>query len=209
MRKSLSRICLITPDSGDAKKVEEGVRLALAAGIRWVQFRRKEGSRRELYHQALRLRELSGWFDALFIVNDYADIALAVDADGLHVGQGDLPLDVARRIMRDKIVGVSTHSVQEVLSAQRGGADYIGFGPIFPTKTKDAGKPKGPSSISDIKYIATIPVIAIGGILAGNVRALLDAGCDGVAVSSGIFAGDITANVVEFMYNGANLSDRF
>jgi thiamine-phosphate pyrophosphorylase len=201
MRKRLSRICFITPDREDAERVEEVVRVALEAGIRWVQYRRKGGTRRQLYYEAEKLRDLTGRCGALFIVNDFADIALAVEADGVHIGQDDLPLREARKIMGEKIIGVSTHNLKEALAAQKGGADYIGFGPIFHTMTKDAGKPKGPGPIVEIKRYIDIPVIAIGGITPLNAAQVFYTGCDGVAASSGIFSGDITANVSDFLYN--------
>jgi len=201
MRKRLSRICFITPDCGDAARVERAVNVALEAGIQWVQYRRKSGTRRQLYHEAKILRDLAGRFGALFIVNDFADIALAVEADGVHIGQDDLPLREARKIMRGKIIGVSTHNLKEALAAEKGGADYIGFGPIFATATKEAGTPKGPGPLVEIKRSIVIPVIAIGGINPFNAAQVFSAGCDGVAASSGIFRGDITANVSDFLYN--------
>jgi thiamine-phosphate pyrophosphorylase len=201
MRKRLSRICFITPDWGDAERLEEAVRVALEAGIRWVQYRKKNGTRRQFYHEARKLRNLTGRFGALFIVNDFADIALAVEADGVHIGQDDLPLREARKIMRGKIIGVSTHNLKEALAAEKGGADYIGFGPIFSTTTKDAGTPKGPGSLLEIKHSIAIPVIAIGGINPVNAAQVFSVGCDGVAASSGIFRDDITANVAGFLYN--------
>jgi thiamine-phosphate pyrophosphorylase len=205
MKKSLSPICAITPD-GDSETAEEEVRIALEAGIRWVQYRKKSGARRQLYNEAKKLRDLARRYGALFIVNDYADIALAVDADGLHVGQDDLPLKEARKIMKGKIVGVSTHNLSEAVEADLGGADYIGFGPIFHTTTKDAGFSKGPEALLEIIHSVSIPVIAIGGINPGNAGVVVDAGCDGIAVSSGIFRGDITSNVVDFLYNIIHLS---
>jgi thiamine-phosphate pyrophosphorylase len=204
MSKNLSPICFITPDAEDAGKVEATVRTALEAGIRWVQYRRKSGTRRQLYDNAKKLRELTAQFAALFIVNDYVDIALAVCADGVHIGQDDLPLKEARKIMGEKIIGLSTHNISQALEAYRGGADYIGFGPIFHTDTKDAGAPKGPQAIAAIKQTVSMPVFGIGGITPGNVVEVLKEGCDGVAVSSGIFKGEITANVVNFLYNIAN-----
>src|ERR1700690_4239157 len=204
MSKNLSSICLITPDAEDAGKVEAAVQTALEAGIRWVQYRRKSGTRRQLYDNAKKLRELTAQFGSLLIVNDYVDIALAVCADGVHKGQEDLPLKEARKIMGEKIIGLSTHNISQALEAYRGGADYIGFGPIFQTDTKDAGAPKGPQAIATIKQAVSMPVIAIGGITPGNVVAVLKEGCYGVAVSSGIFKGEITANVVNLLYNIAN-----
>jgi thiamine-phosphate pyrophosphorylase len=201
MRKRLSRICFITPDWGDAERLQEAVRVALEAGIRWVQYRKKNGTRRQFYHEARKLRNLTRRFGALFIVNDFADIALAVEADGVHIGQDDLPLREARKIMRGKIIGVSTHNLKEALAAEKGGADYIGFGPIFATATKEAGTPKGPGPLVEIKRSIVIPVIAIGGITPLNAAQVFREGCDGVAASSGIFRGDITANVTDFLYN--------
>ncbi len=206
MKKSLSPICVITPED-DSGRLEEEVRIALDAGIRWIQYRRKSGTRRQLYNEAAKLRELAGRYEALFIVNDYADIALAVDADGLHVGQDDLPLQEAHNIMGERIVGVSTHNLREALEAEKGGADYIGFGCIFPTSTKDAGLPKGPESIIEITDSIRIPVIAIGGINPRNAGLVFRAGCFGIAVSSGIFRGNITENVAGFMYNIDHLEE--
>jgi thiamine-phosphate pyrophosphorylase len=141
------------------------------------------------------VRELTSRYQALFIVNDHADIALAVDADGVHLGQDDLPLAVARRIMGDRIIGISTHALSEAVAAARGGADYIGFGPIFPTATKDAGNPQGPGALRPIIAAVRIPVIAIGGIAPGNAASVAVAGCRHVAVSSGIVTGDVVGNV--------------
>ncbi len=202
--KKLSRLyglCAITPSEAEAGAVERAVLAALQAGVRWIQFRRKSGAARLLYEEALRLREITARFSATLIINDYPDLALAVDADGVHLGQDDLPLSEAKKIMGDKIIGISTHNLEEALDAQRGGADYIGFGCIFPTTTKDAGIPKGPGAIRRIAESVSVPVIAIGGITKENVREVFDAGCHGVAVSSGIFVGDVTTNVSCFLYN--------
>jgi thiamine-phosphate pyrophosphorylase len=201
MRKRLSRICAITADRQEGDVVADAVRIALEAGIRCIQYRRKGGARRQFYRDAKMLRDLTRKFGALLIVNDFADAALAVDADGVHVGQDDLPLKETRRIMGGKIVGVSTHNLDEATEAEKGGADYIGFGPIFHTVTKDAGMPKGPDAIAEIKRFISIPIIAIGGIVPGNVTQVFSAGCDGVAISSGIFGGDITANIADLIYN--------
>jgi len=137
-------------------------------------------------------------FKACLIINDYADIALAVEADGVHLGQDDLPLREARSIMGNRIIGISTHSVQEALEAERDGADYIGFGSIFPTATKEV-VPRGVDGLRAIKTAATIPVIAIGGIRPDNALSVFETGCDGVAVSSGLLDGDITMNAQRFL----------
>ncbi|MBI5212582.1 MAG: thiamine phosphate synthase, partial [Nitrospirae bacterium] len=129
----LSRICFVSDSCG----IETAVPVVLKAGIRWIQYREKNRTRREMFHDARKLRELTKKFDACFIVNDYADIALAVDADGVHLGQDDIPVKEARKIMEGRIIGVSTHNVQEAIDAEKEGADYIGFGSIFPTATKE------------------------------------------------------------------------
>lgn len=112
---------------------------------------------------------------------------MAVDADGVHLGQNDLPITFARKILGPgKIIGISTHSREEALSAQTDGADYIGFGPIFHSTTKDAGPIQGIENIRAVKSAINIPIIAIGGIAAENISAVMRAGADGVAVVSAV-----------------------
>lgn len=193
--KKLSRIYFIT----GSENIECAIPLILEAGIRWVQYREKSKTRKEMFFDALKLREMTKRFDACFIVNDYADIALAVDADGVHLGQKDLPLKEARRIMGNKIIGVSTHSLHEAIEAEKGGADYIGFGSIFPTTTKGDAVVKGLDALRKVKNSVKIPVVAIGGIKADNVRSVFDTGCDGIAVSSGLLRGDIKENTRRFI----------
>jgi len=180
------RICFIT----GAGPLIPVVTAVLDAGIRWVQYRDKNRTRREIFLEALKVRDLTARFGACFIVNDHADIALAVEADGVHLGQDDLPLNAARTLMGSRMIGISTHSPTEAMEAARGGADYIGFGPIFPTATKDAGSPKGPGALSHIRSLVSIPIVAIGGIKAVNARLVLESGCDAVAVSSGLIESD-------------------
>ncbi len=191
----LSRICFIS-DSGS---IEHAVPALLKAGIRWIQYREKNRTRREMFHDALRLREITRRFDACFIVNDYADIALAVDADGVHLGQDDLPVKEARKIMGGRIIGVSTHNVQEAIDAEKEGADYIGFGSIFPTATKKDAVLQGLDALRNAKHSVKIPVIAIGGINADNVKSVFETGCYGVAASSGLLKGDLKENAEKFL----------
>jgi thiamine-phosphate pyrophosphorylase len=193
--KKLSEICFIT----DSRNIENAVSAILEAGIRWIQYREKNKTKKEIFFYALKLREITWHFNACFIVNDYADIALAVDADGVHLGQDDLPLKEARRIMGDKIIGISTHNLQEAIDAEKGGADYIGFGSIFPTTTKDDASVQGLDALRKVTASVNIPVIAIGGINTDNVRSVFDAGCDGVAVSSGFLRGDVMENARKFL----------
>jgi thiamine-phosphate diphosphorylase len=123
------------------------------------------------------------------MVNDHADIALAVDADGVHLGQDDLPIEHARDLLGSgKLIGVSTHSPEQAKVAEAGGADYIGFGPVFRTSTKDAGPVQGIEKISVIKRTVSVPVFAIGGITLANVEEVICAGADGVAVISAVLS---------------------
>ncbi len=188
------RICFIT-DGSD----EEAVLTILKSGIRWIQYRGKGRTKKEMFDKALRLRKITKNFDACFIINDYVDIALAVDADGVHLGQEDLPLKEARKIMYNKIIGISTHNLHEAIDAEKGGADYIGFGSIFPTATKNDAIVQGLDALRKVKDSVKIPVIAIGGINTDNVRSVFDVGCDGVAVSSGLLRGNIKENARRFL----------
>jgi thiamine-phosphate pyrophosphorylase len=173
---------------------------ALKAGVKWIQLRDKERSRREIYEEALSLRAITTEKDAVFVVNDHPDIALAVHADGVHLGQDDLPLKEARKLMgKSQIIGISTHTSAQAKDAERGGADYIGFGPVFFTETKEAGSPTGIEILAEIKKLVDIPVVAIGGITPENLKAVLETGADAVAVASAILCGDIEGNTERFL----------
>jgi thiamine-phosphate pyrophosphorylase len=198
-RRVLPGLCLITDRKAGGTELQGTVSVALAAGVRWIQYREKEKTRGDIYRDSLMVRDMTRQYGALFIVNDHADIACAVDADGVHLGQDDLPLREARKIMGDRIIGISTHSLADAVEAAGGGADYIGFGPVFPTVTKDAGAPKGVGMLREIKRLVSIPVVAIGGISAGNLPEVLASGADAVAVASAILGGDISSNVRTFM----------
>lgn len=201
MKKLYGGICFITDRRFQRASLSDTVRMVLDAGVRWIQYREKELSRREIYRNAELLRKITTEYDATFIVNDHADIALAVDADGVHLGQDDLPLEHARKIMKDKIIGISTHDLGQAEEAEKGGADYIGFGPIFATTTKEkADPPRGTEMLQEICKAIKIPVVAIGGINVGNLSEVLHAGAAAVAVASGILrADDVPARVREFV----------
>ncbi|HDH53335.1 MAG TPA: thiamine phosphate synthase [Nitrospirae bacterium] len=174
-------------------------RRATTAGIKTIQLREKHLLKKEIYKEALTVREITKRHKVTFIINDYIDIALAVDADGVHLGQEDMPLKEARKILgRQKIIGISTHTLREAIEAQDTGADYIGFGPMFHTITKDAGRPKGIKSLREISRHINIPVVAIGGITWENVKEVLNSGADAAAVASGILSGDIKTNLKRF-----------
>ncbi len=190
----LPSICLIVSSNEIFSKVE----IALKAGIKWIQFREKELSRKEIFYFALKLRDLTFQYNALLTINDYLDIAIACQADGVHLGQDDLPLEAAKKIFSG-IIGISTHNLQEALKAQKKGAHYIGFGPIFRTLTKkDALEPRGCDMLSLIQKKIQIPVFAIGGINLENIEKIIECGCTHIALSSGILSGDVEGNIEKF-----------
>jgi len=168
------------------------VEAAIRGGVTVVQYREKSASTRRMIEEASQLAMLCRAAGVPFIVNDRCDVALAVDADGVHVGQDDMPARLARRLIgRRKILGVSAGSVEEALRAAADGADYIGASPVFSTPTKpDAPPPLGVEGLRLMTRRAGIPVVAIGGITRENARAMLDAGAVGVAVVSAIVSAD-------------------
>lgn len=142
----------------------------LEAGIRIIQYREKKASMRQKYEDCLLLRELTNAYDACLIINDHVDLAILCRADGLHIGQDDLPPDQIRKLAPELIIGVSTHSPSQAVKAVRDGADYIGVGPIFPTKTKeDVVAPVGLGYLEWVVNNIGIPHVAIGGIKASNI----------------------------------------
>ena len=163
------------------------VEQALQGGVTLVQLREKTATSREFYQRALRIKEVTDRFQVPLIINDRLDIALAVNAAGLHIGQEDLPVAVARRLLGpEKILGATAATVADALAAQAAGADYLGSGAVYPTGTKP-GKAILPLSVlTQIKQALRIPVVAIGGITAENIGPVRDAGVDGVAVVSAI-----------------------
>ena len=172
------------------------------AGATLFQYRNKTASMKEAYREALPLRQAAAKAGVLFIVNDRCDLALAVDADGVHLGQGDLPLDLARKVMGpDKLIGISTHNPEQVWEASAGKPDYLGFGPIFtPGSMLDHDPVVGLEGLRAIRTLTSLPVFAIGGIQIGQVSDVMEAGADGVAVISAILkAADIREAVRTFL----------
>ncbi len=164
---------------------EELAEMVLRAGIKVVQFREKKMSTKQMFETAKRLRKLTEDYGATLIINDRVDLALAVDADGVHIGQDDLPAEVVREIF-DGIVGVSAHTVEEAKRVEKY-ADYLGVGPVFATKTKkDAKEPIGVEGLRKIVEAVKVPVVAIGGINRKNIEKVLEVGVSGVAVISAI-----------------------
>ncbi|HSA30734.1 MAG TPA: thiamine phosphate synthase [Candidatus Omnitrophota bacterium] len=175
------------------------VKQAIAAKVAAVQYRNKNFSSREMLMEALELRKLCR--KTIFLINDRVDIALAVDADGVHLGQDDLPCRAARRLLgKNKIIGLTVHSVEEAIAAQEMGADYIGVSPIFATLTKaDAGKSIGIKGLKKIREQVSIPIVAIGGINLSNALEVIQAGADAVcAISAVITKPDVCAEIKKF-----------
>ena len=187
----------------DAKLSRAGnasdVRNAVAANATAIQYRCPDATTAELYAEAAALRELCR--GALFLINDRVDIALAVGADGVHLGQTDLPLAVARTLLgKERTIGLTVHSVAEAQAAEEAGADYLGVSPIYRTQTKaDAGRPAGIQLIQDIKAVAKIPLVAIGGIHLANAPQVVAAGADALcAISAVVASGDVRGEIEKF-----------
>ncbi|GAB6159198.1 thiamine phosphate synthase [Desulfotomaculum varum] len=170
----------------------------LAAGIKIIQYREKEKSAREKYLQCLRIRELTRQAGAVFIVNDHVDLALLVDADGVHIGQDDLPPNRVRELLgQERLIGLSTHSPAQARAAQAAGVDYIGVGPLFATRTKkDVCDPVGLSYLNYVVKNIDLPFVAIGGIKEHNIGQVTARGARCVALVTEIVAApDIPAKV--------------
>lgn len=194
----LWRLYVITdPKASRGRSDLQVAEAAIAGGADVLQLRDKEASSGRLYEVALQLRKLTRDAGIPFIVNDRLDIALAADADGVHVGKTDLPASVARKIMGPgRILGVSVDTVEEAVLAERDGADYLGVGPVFEARgTKpDAGAPVGVDRIARIRRGCGLPIVAIGGINAENARTVRAAGADAAAVISAVVSADDIAH---------------
>lgn len=176
---------------GGGRTHEQQARDALAGGAGVIQLRDKMASSRRLYEAAAAIREMTRAAGALLIVNDRLDIALAAGADGLHVGPDDLPVEVARRLLRPgMILGASAGTVKEAIEAERAGADYLGVGAVYEARGSkaDAGPPVGPGRVREVRAAVQIPIVGIGGVKAENAAPVIAAGADGVAVITGVVA---------------------
>ena len=188
-RLEAAKLCLITdPDrDNNLERLLHGVESALMAGVNLVQYRRKQGNDQQRLLEAQALKTLCNRFEALFIVNDRIDLALLVDADGVHLGQDDLPLSEARQLLGpERLLGRSTHRLEHLLEAQQAGADYLGVGPVFATKTKRDRSPAGLSWVTEASRHAAVPWFAIGGIDVETIPSVRAAGAQRVAVVSAI-----------------------
>ena len=165
------------------------VKEALEGGITFLQLREKHLSKEEFIKEAREMKELSKEYKVPFVINDNIEVALAVDADGVHIGQDDMSVEEARKLLgEDKIIGVSAHNVEEAIKAQKGGADYLGVGAVCATSTKKDANVVSKEEIKKICHTVEIPVVAIGGIKKENIKTLEGTDVDGVAVVSAIFA---------------------
>lgn len=161
---------------------------ALKAGVKAVQLREKDLTTRELLDMAYRMRELTARYNARLFINDRADIAMCVNADGVHLGHSSMPVYAVRKVVGDEImIGVSTHNLDEALTAEMEGADFITLGPVYPTPSKlKYGKPVGIESLKIIAEKVGIPVFGIGGIKPDNIKEVINSGAYGAALISGI-----------------------
>lgn len=176
----------------------ECVEEALAAGVTLVQYRAKAADGGVLYAEACKLKELCDKYNVPLIINDRLDIALAVGAAGVHLGQDDLPCAVARRLLgEDFIIGVSAHNPAEAEQAVSEGADYLGCGAVFGTATKHDVAKLGLENLRAIRKAVAVPMVGIGGITADNYAEVLATGADGAAIVSGILAQDDISAVVK------------
>jgi thiamine-phosphate pyrophosphorylase len=160
------------------------IEASLRGGVDLIQLRSKHLSDSILYRLGVQIKKLADRYGKIFIVNDRVDLAKAVDADGVHLGQDDLPMEAARRILQDpsKWIGISTHSLEQAVRAEETGADYIGVGPIFQTPTKPGYLPVGLDLIEKVRERITIPFVAIGGIDGNNIEEVLSHGAMNVAI---------------------------
>lgn len=170
----------------------EIVEAAVAGGVTCVQLREKHCGTREFIHEALALRPLLRDHNIPLIINDRLDVALVVEADGVHLGQSDMPIAMARKIAgRSLLIGISAESADDALKAEQEGADYIGISPVFSTPTKiDTAPPLGLGGVSKIRGLVDIPLVGIGGINLDNAASVIGAGADGVAVVSAIVSAE-------------------
>ncbi len=159
----------------------------LKAGVRLVQFREKDGDDRNKYERAMQFRKITNDYAALLIIDDRVDLALMVNADGVHLGQGDLPIPETRKLAPNLIIGVSTHNLGQALKAQDEGASYVNIGPLFPTRTKETSvSPLGVEALEKIVPHLKIPFTCMGGIKLENIDAVLKRGARHIAVVTAV-----------------------
>lgn len=176
----------------NGRSLKKCVEDAIKGGVTLIQIREKDASTREFYEVAKEVKEITSKYNIPLIINDRIDIAIAIDAEGVHLGQSDMPLKLARKILgEDKIIGISANNLEEALEAQRDGADYIGLGPVFYTGTKkDIDEPIGVQGLREITKNIDIPSVAIGGINKENAKLVLESGVQGISLISAILGSE-------------------
>jgi len=184
------RLKLYVITDGRLRDEIESAKLALEGGATAIQLRMKRASMRQMIEKGVKIRRMVEDYDALLFVDDRVDVALAVGAHGVHLGPEDMPLNIARKIAPELLIGATVHSVKEAIKAQKEGADYIGAGSVYPTSSKENAVVIGLKNLESIVESVSIPVVAIGGINAENVRDVLSTGVDGIAIISAILAAE-------------------
>jgi thiamine-phosphate pyrophosphorylase len=188
---------ILDPEQTRGRSANVALHELLRGGARMLQLRAKTLTPRDFLQLAYETSKLTRSNGCGLIVNDRVDIALACGADGVHLGQEDMPLHAARKLMGDKIIGISTHEVEQAKEAEHGGADYIGFGPMFGTTTKNTGyAARGPDMLRQVRGAVKIPIVAIGGITENNVIQVWQAGADSAAIISDLLGADDIAGKV-------------
>jgi len=174
---------ILDPEQTRGRPAQRVLAALLEAGVSILQLRVKSLPPVDFLELAKQARAVTRAHGCKLIINDRVDIALACGADGVHLGQDDLPLSAGRKLMGQKIIGISTHDLDQARAAERDGADYIGFGPMFGTRTKATGyEARGPEMLQQIRRAVTLPIVAIGGITEDNVQEVWQAGADSVAI---------------------------
>ena len=182
---------IVDPSHTRGRSTVDVAKAVLSGGAIAVQLRHKGGPGREVLDEARTIRQMCVEYGALFIVNDYSDVARIVDADGLHVGQGDLPVKAARQVLAPRqIIGTSNALLQEALDSEAETADYVAVGSIFPTTTKEDTRPAGLETLSEVKRSVGTPVVAIGGINHDNASRVAAAGADAICVATAVTMAD-------------------
>ena len=193
---------LVTDKSDDTERFLKTIEEGIKGGVSVVQIREKTADTLDFYNLALQVKEITTRYNVPLIINDRVDVALAIDADGVHVGQSDMPCDVTRKLVGpDKIVGVSAATIEEAQKAEKDGANYIGTGAVFPTATKDDAPKITKKDLKDVVDSINIPVVAIGGINKENAGELNDTGIAGLSVVSAIMSADNPKKASEELLN--------
>lgn len=192
---------LVTYSSISKNGTFSDVKNAVDAGCKIVQYREKKKGTEKMIEEAKKLKKICEG-KAIFLINDHVNVALTVNADGVHLGQSDVSIVGARRILgKDSIIGLTVHNVMEAMEAEKKGVDYIGLAPIYRTDTKeDSGNPCGPDMISEVRKNTSLPIVAVGGINKYNVKEVITKGANGVvAVSAVLDTDDVYSEINDFI----------